>query len=254
MGKLIKYEFIKNRMALLITLGGFLAAEAMILMGFEFDFGLPLAFGFLLEIALFPVCFFVGPIISAKTYTKELSDKSGYLVYMTPNSCYKIVGSKYLFAFIVELAYVLVVIGSTILNGKLLADAVGFSEEIYRAIVSLAQLVGIDLNTMLVSTLCSIFQFIMVILMLIGIYYVAHTLTATVMMNVKGRGLVAGVLFIIGTIGALKLMAVMPSAGKVTGLSWTYFLSLLPSFAATVGVIAVTYIITAVMLDKEVSL
>ena len=96
MFKLMKYEFRKTWITKLILLGITAAAEAAFLFNLYTDKedGLAASIGILTLVALFGVLF-IG-LQSVITLHRDMNTKQGYMLFMTPNSCYKILGAKVL--------------------------------------------------------------------------------------------------------------------------------------------------------------
>lgn len=96
MFKLMKYEFRKTWVTKLILLGITAAAEAAFLFNLYTDKedGLAASIGILTLLAVFGVLF-IG-LQSVITLHRDMNTKQGYMLFMTPNSCYKILGAKVL--------------------------------------------------------------------------------------------------------------------------------------------------------------
>ena len=96
MFKLMKYEFRKTWVTKLILLGITAAAEVAFLFNLYTDKedGLAASIGILTLLAVFGVLF-IG-LQSVITLHRDMNTKQGYMLFMTPNSCYKILGAKVL--------------------------------------------------------------------------------------------------------------------------------------------------------------
>ncbi len=96
MFKLMKYEFRKTWITKLILLGITAAAEAAFLFNLYTDKedGLAASIGILTVLAIFGVLF-IG-LQSVITLHRDMNTKQGYMLFMTPNSCYKVLGAKVL--------------------------------------------------------------------------------------------------------------------------------------------------------------
>ena len=96
--KLIKHEYRKIGFALGIILLSFLILEAMLGIGFAMNREelIVIAFALIFAAAFAAVLYmlFAQPV----NFARELGSKSGYLVFMTPNSAYRIIGAKVLTA------------------------------------------------------------------------------------------------------------------------------------------------------------
>ena len=96
MFKLMKYEFRKTWITKLILLGITAAAEIWFLVSLymEKEDGLAASIGILTLLAIFGVLF-IG-LQSVITLHRDMNTKQSYMLFMTPNSCYKILGAKVL--------------------------------------------------------------------------------------------------------------------------------------------------------------
>ncbi len=96
MFKLMKYEFRKTWITKLILLGITAAVEIWFLVSLymEKEDGLAASIAILMMLAIFGVLF-IG-LQSVITLHRDMNTKQGYMLFMTPNSCYKILGAKVL--------------------------------------------------------------------------------------------------------------------------------------------------------------
>ncbi|MBR5109242.1 MAG: hypothetical protein IK099_03520 [Clostridia bacterium] len=96
MFKLMKYEFRKTWITKLIVLGITAAAEAAFLINLytNNENSLAASIGILTLIAIFGIL--VIGLQSVITLHRDMNTKQGYMLFMTPNSCYKILGAKVL--------------------------------------------------------------------------------------------------------------------------------------------------------------
>ena len=100
--KLIKYEFRKALTAMLILLGGTLAAEVYFLYGMNVMEEKPehLAISMIVLMLLSLAVYIFVLVRGVASYSGELKNRSSYLIFMTPNSTRKIMASKFLFTLI----------------------------------------------------------------------------------------------------------------------------------------------------------
>ena len=96
MFKLMKYEFRKTWITKLVMLGITAALEALFLVSLyaEFEDTLALAIGLLTAVATMGVL--VIGLESVLTLHRDMNTKQSYMLFMTPNSGYKILGAKVL--------------------------------------------------------------------------------------------------------------------------------------------------------------
>ena len=94
MGKLMRYEFRKTWFTKAILLGVTALLEALFLIGLygEYSSMLGTSALFLFLLAFFGVL--VIGLESVITLHRDVNTKQSYMLFMTPNSCYKILGAK----------------------------------------------------------------------------------------------------------------------------------------------------------------
>ncbi len=196
MKNLMKYEMIRMKYGILISLAALAVLEIVYLFSMLFMDLRVTAFSvvFLGMAVIFLVIGIAVKILSQ--YSQDLNTKSGYMLFMTPNSYYKIVGSKLLTSMLLILGLgVLVSLGAS-LDGVIAAlrlgdpiefDLIGILRElnIHITVESGFRAVGTFLTGFFgwVSFFTPIF-FVM-------------TLNRVYFINKKGRGIVSLVLYLI---------------------------------------------------------
>lgn len=94
--KLMKYEFRKTWFIKLILLGVTAVAEIIFLIGLYARHEDTMAVGtFLLFVLAFGGLLLIG-VESVVVLHRDMNTKQGYMLFMTPNSCYRILGAKVL--------------------------------------------------------------------------------------------------------------------------------------------------------------
>lgn len=254
MFKLLKYEFIKNRVALIIISALLLISEGLFLFGFATENDKLIGTAIVLLVLLAPVCIMGGLIIGAGTYTKELSNKVGFLVYMTPNSSFKIVGSKFIFTAIMEVVYSIVLGIFAYIDMAMMLKQAGIDAEFYSMLEEIAAVFGMNITEILVTGVASFITSILSLIMIVAIYYVAYTLSATFMQASKARGFVAVLLFFLGDYVIIKISTLLPEIEYSAVTNGLRLSSIIPIVLYSMAVIAVSYISCSYMLDKKVSL
>ena len=96
MGKLLKYELRKTWMLKLIVLGMTAAAEILFLVGLWTQQERALGLGVLLLSLLAMGSIMVIGLYSLVVLHRDMNTKQSYMLFMTPNSSYKILGAKVL--------------------------------------------------------------------------------------------------------------------------------------------------------------
>lgn len=254
MSKLIKYEFIKNRVALLISLGFITFAEILFITGCVFENTVLAASSLVMFIIFGMLLFFTPLVIGITTYTKELSSKAGFLVYMTPNSTYRIVGSKFLFSLLLFIAY------SGVFTGYVAIDvAYATSEglnlyELFEGFESLFAIFGLNFGEILTSTIILIVGVLLTFLMYAAIYYLVYTLTATFLQNNKGRNIISTILFIVCIVILTKIKGMLPDMTFLAENGSAILAGVLPTIIMAIVVIAISWVSCGYMLEKKINL
>lgn len=100
MWKLLKYEFRRARTSLLTVLGVIAVLEMYFLISLGVDHMEHVVIAaMLMMFATYGAAVYIF-VRGVASYASELKEKSAYLIFMTPNSGLKIMGSKYLYTFV----------------------------------------------------------------------------------------------------------------------------------------------------------
>lgn len=252
--KLIKYEFIKNRVILLISLGFITLAELFLIVGVKLE-NETLALSSVVMFLIFSMLLFFLPlVIGILTYTKELSTKEGFLVYMTPNSTYKIIGAKFIFTLLLFIGY------GGIFAGYVSADLAYASskgcdlKEMLDSFGMLFEVFGLDFSEFVSGIVILISGVLLTFLMYAAIYYLVYTLTATFLQNNKGRMAISTVLFIVGLVLITKVKNAIPGISYFVEKGDVIAAEVIPAGILALGVIIVSWISCSFMLQKKINL
>ncbi len=194
--KLIKYEFIKKSKLLLILLVTAILA----------NIGLGLAYGengMGMFLGLSPLVLGIIYLYELiKTYSDDLNKKTGYMLFMTPNSGYKIIGSKLitiiLVGFIFFTSYMIFVLANlSIIAYKMVGDFSLIADGINQLIEGLNMLIsgtlGINIGDLLLIFIVGIVSSIVFVLTV----YAAITIRKSIFSNTKFGGLLSFIIFVI---------------------------------------------------------
>ncbi|MBR7040604.1 MAG: hypothetical protein IKI24_02050 [Clostridia bacterium] len=147
MKNLFKYEFKKTLITKLIILGITVVAQAIYLIGlWSKDRELTVAVGILLLFftAMFGIVF-IG-LQSVLTLHRDMNTKQSYMLFMTPNSCYKILGAKMLENLLSMLIGGAFFFGLGVLDMSLLVKRYGQIDSIMDAMREILSVFGYGLN------------------------------------------------------------------------------------------------------------
>lgn len=275
--KLIKYELRKVRTPLIVLLVITLALQGYFLYGLQ---GVedPDNFHALVAAVGLMLCAY-GAVItllvfSVTSYSKELRDRSAYLIFMTPNSGVKIMASKLLFTTVLAIFFAAMYLGLGVLDLGLLANAFGELEEMVTELQALLLEYGIHVEQIVYGAVAVALYVLLSILSFASLTYVAVTLSNTLFRDRKWRGVVTLAIFfglnwllskVSGMLpSALNELVVVENAGaaKISayyGLQTTptfedILRAMLPSAGLSLAVVVASMLGCGWMLDKKVSL
>ena len=260
MFKLMKYEFRKLRATLLIMLGALAALEVGFIVGITMDKkGILTACLIMVSILVFVVYAYIL-LAGMASYARELKEKSGYLIFMTPVSSVGIVLSKLLFTMLAALVATAVFSAAAYLDYRAVIGRMNISPDIMNQI-NLMLRFGLNANADFLQILrmgCFYLATMLIEIMLtMCTAYLAITLSSTMLQNKKGflRGLISLLLFGALTWGGNWLsqrlfydrVAVSTPFAEMTGtIAWSLLFNLVLC-AAFIGV-------SAWLLDRKVNL
>lgn len=276
--KLLKYEFRKTLTAILVLLGLTAAMEGYFLFGLHSLVNNNNEVHFIIAMFGLIMCTYAAVIYvlvtGVTTYSKEMKDRSAYLIFMTPNSGLKIMGSKFIFAFVNAVLFAALYCLLGYLDIMLSLKAAGEYEEFLTAINEVLLEWGIHLDQILLAVLVMAAYLFLSILSFMALTYLAITLSHTLFRDKKWRGLAAIAIFIglnwlVSRINGMlpsvmDTVVIQESAGAIKvaakyGIQTTpdideVLLTMLPQAGVSLGVILVSLFGCAWMLDKKVSL
>ena len=247
MWKLIKYELRKQMQSKAIIFGIVALLEIVWFWGlFTKESVLISTSGILFVVANISMIYLYFE--SVVTFSNDLKTKNSYMLFMTPNSSFKIVGAKILASGIQIILYGLCFFGIGVLDLGIMGIRFTSVSEIIELVKRfLRQSVQIDVDvTYVLMTVLSIMVLGIFILVLA---YLSITLSATFLANRAFKGVISFAIFVLITmieekIATAVLGNILLSDGTTIILSILWYAAM--SIAA--------YIVTAWMLEKRVSL
>jgi len=267
MFKLLKYEFRKSLTSLLTMLGLTAALEAyfLISLGTRQEDHLLIAMA-LLMLCVYAVAVYVF-VRGVVSYSGELKSRSAYLVFMTPNSTLKIMGSKFLYTFVNGLMMMAIFLALAALDGSLALHEFGEYEAFWGAANRFLTLYGIHVDQAVLGAVAVMGYMLLSLLSTIALAYLAITLSHTLFHNKKWRSWAALAIFLalnylIGRLNALfpsamDQLIVYSNAGDTALALATLgdvLRSLIPAAAISVAAVVASLFGCAWMLDRKVSL
>lgn len=252
MSKLLKYEFIKKYKTLLVSMIilGILELICIVLINKSIDkAGLGSLIFFLVGFA--GLIFLL--VDNINTYKGDLFKKSGYMLFLTPNNGYKILGSKVLTALIENIVGLIIYFLLGVLNLKLLLNLYTNSGIFDFGAFSINLSIGFNdiLNVFFICLLIILvwFNFMLSI-------YLAMTIYKSVLSNVKHGGLISFVLFlIINYIVSIVYDLFLNVIFDINFYSITNVKNMLHPSLITFGIVGIIlFAVTGYLLDKRVNL
>lgn len=243
--RLLKYELRKTQFSKLILLGITLVAQAVFLAGFWGKKEDTLEIGtFLLFVVAITGIAFMG-ILSVVTLHRDMNTKQGYMLFMTPNSCYKILGAK-----VIECALSLLLAGAFFFGlgyldiSLILGD--GTNKQLWDMFNQMVRTINqrIVLDAPHISAL--IFEIIAFWLCTITTAYLADVISSSLLNGKKGGLLITFLIFLALDFGISELLKLVPaSIGVIPVLLWQGAIALVLA--------GIMYMITARLMEKYLS-
>lgn len=254
--KMIKYEFRKSFLQTIIAIGVFVALEIYFLLGmyvFDSRIHAPIAaFGlFFAAICSYIFVLLLGTI----SYSSDLKNKSGYLLFMTPISSYKIIGAKLLNTLVQGVILLAIICGLFFIDCRLVSKEmnVGMMVEFVNMVLGN---MGLELTFLdvVIRTIYFIFTFLLEFYMIITTAYLSISLSSTILQNKKCKSFVSFILFVVIMIAVFYIACHLPAikyAGTSFGANVIRDIPLLSLFlATTIG----CFLGSGALLNKKISL
>lgn len=252
MGRLIKYEFRKQLLSKLIVGLIILVLEVMFALGLflEKEYWLGLAMGLLIFVAFASLFYF--SFESIVTYSNDLRTKHSYMLFLTPCNMFEIVGAKLLTTVIQIFLTGCIMAAIAIGDVFLICAKFGAVEELLRAIKEFFQLfTGVEVR--LIEVVYVLLMLLITWLVFVAMAIFAITLSTTLLSNWKFKGIVSVIIYFVLDWGVAKIAGLVVSTGFLQGEylvvntdAWAYI-------GVYIVALALSYVGTALLLDKKVS-
>ena len=243
--RLLKYEMRKTLTSKLILLGVTLVAQAVFLIGLWGKKENTLAIGAVLLFFIATTGIALMGILSVATLHKDMNTRQGYMLFMTPNSCYKILGAKVIECGLSILLAGAFFFGLGYLDFSLLLGE-GTNKQIWDMVNDVIRTVNkeIVLDAPHVSAL--VFGMLASWLCTITTAYLADVVSSSLLNGKKANWLVTFLLFLVLNYGISKILKLVPaSIGVIPVLLWQGVIALVLAGAM--------YVITARLMEKYLS-
>lgn len=194
--KMMKYEYRRGIFPLLVVITALAAAELLFVIGIFAEKNLLAGLGITFLViggwASFMFVLIYGVII----YSQDLKNKTGYMVFMTPISNYKIIGAKLLSILLTGATLVAFLGLLIVVDYNLLKSHNGGVAGVELVLDDILGTRGLSIG----SVIANVAGFIVVALIqfytMITIAYLAVSLSSTVLQNKKIKGVVSFILFV----------------------------------------------------------
>ena len=243
--RLLKYELRKTQFSKLVLLGITLVAQAVFLAGFWGKKEETLAIGAFLLFSIAIIGIALMGILSVVTLHRDMNTKQGYMLFMTPNSCYRILGAK-----VIECALSLLLAGAFFFGLGYLDFSLilgeGTNKQLWDMFNQMVRTINqhIVLDAPHISAL--IFEIIATWLCTITTAYLADVISSSLLNGKKGGLLITFLIFLLLNYGISKLLQLVPSTiGVIPVLLWQGVIALVLA--------GIMYVITARLMEKYLS-
>lgn len=195
MGKLMKYEFRKTRLSRLILLLATAVSELLFLAGLFLKWNNGAIWGSFLLLACVTFGIFYIGVESILVFSKDMNTKQSYMLFMTPNNSYQILGAKVLENLICIIAAGLIFCLITFADISIATIQIDGLDTLMKNLNEILNSMFRNLPTWQEIT-AAFFEFLLGWFMTITIGYLTVILSATVLAGKRLSGLISFVLFI----------------------------------------------------------
>jgi hypothetical protein len=245
--RLLKYELRKTLMAKLILLAITAVAEAVFLYGLWGKQETPLVIGAMLLFLIATSSITLMGILSLVTLHKDMNTKQGYMLFMTPNSCYSILGAK-----VVETSLSILITGAFFfalgaLDITLLFARYGQLMDIWRIVTEFIRMINQQIQVDAKSIAMVLFLMLSAWISVICTVFLADVISAALLNGRRHNGLVSFIFFII-----LSVLTAWLSSKIAHGID-PYTTALVVQGAIDLAIAAVMYFVTAQIMERRLS-
>ena len=237
--RLLKYEFRKTLFPKMVLLALLVIFEGIFLYGYWTGNDSTTTLGLSLFLFTFLCGLLAIGIISLVTLHKDMNTRQGYMLFMTPNSTYRILGAKVAESGLSMLGIGAVGLGISLLNFSLIKQELEF-------ITSFLKNFGIGLTPTFPHLAALLVYIICSILCSVTTAYLADVICSSLLNGQKGSMVITFVLFALLNFGIQKIMGLVPASLDIVVM-------FLLQGAIALALAVVMYIITARLMDRYLS-
>ncbi|MBR5960889.1 MAG: hypothetical protein IKZ98_07805 [Clostridia bacterium] len=237
--KLFKYEMRKTLFAKLVLLALLAIMECIFLYGYWTNNNSTVTLGLTLFLFTFFCGLLVLSIMSLVTLHKDMNTRQGYMLFMTPNSTYRILGAKVAECGLSLLGVGAIGLGLGALNYSMIEKELQF-------ITSILKNFNVDLVPTLPNMSSLLVYIICNVLCSVTTAYLADVISSSLLNGQKGNLVITFALFALLNFVIQKIMTIVPSTLGIVS-------ALLLQAAIALVLAIVMYIITARLMDRYLS-
>ena len=251
MAKTMKYEIIRNKLTLIILLGALGWAEVIFLFGLLTNSANATGLGVLFLMLGSGIIYFTVWLLGLLSFSKDLRQKSGYMVFLTPVNPYTIVFAKLIVALAELLVSAMLMMGVAALDiallGKKFGKSLGTIRMLAEAFETTADNIWAVFSSMLISGTISVVT-------LYAIAYLGSALAAMVTRAGSAQFWV-GVVIVIGILIVYGiLMGKIPMINShAQNIVWRRLIERIPQMICSVVIAVGSAFGTGYLLDKKIS-
>ena len=242
--KLLKYEIRKGITLKLILLGLFAIVEGAFIYGcLAANESIATITALLLVFGGLGALLLVGAQ-SMVTLHHDMNTKQGYLLFMTPKSCYAILGAKLVESLLSIGVTVALAVGTVMLNANLVATHFHELVEMKNMLAQLVQALHLEMTVASIGSFAvdTLFGWIF----LITTAYFADVLVSSLLRGKKFGGLLAFILFVV-------LNAMLNRGIESIHIGDTLTMQTVVHSCVTIAASAVMYVVTARIMETKLS-
>ena len=252
--KLMKYELRKARTIYLILLAGIIALQVYFLISLQAnsDSRIIVSVSFLFIGAY--IAAIVLLIMGIVSYSKELKQKTSYLIFLTPNSTLRVMLAKMLHTLLSGIVFGALLFALALWDVRLLIVHYGEYISLYELVEELLIRYSINLQQIYMLIGYSLAAVLLTAISALVVAYLAITLSATLLQQSRLRDFVSVVFYFAILYGLNRLSQLYFDADVVLTNAMDILHILTPLIIQNAVVIVVSLLGSAWLLEKKVSL
>lgn len=253
--KLIKYEYRKSITIFIIIFGVLFGLETYLAVSILAKSTTNIAISTLLYMLIGWAGIMGLMVIGVISYARELNAKYSFMMFMTPNSTYRIVGAKYLTLLITTVVATLLYGAFVYLDVRLAMSRFEDTADMLEMVNELMEvLFGKNISNLVIGFVGMVVGIWVSILLTVSFAYLAITLSNTVLANKRGKGWLAVGFFVAIRVVVQIVSNLLPSFDFGNDTLLQIMAGQWPTYIFELLFIVGTYIGVSELLKRKVSL